>query len=301
MTSYLVIVNPASGRGRGARRAAALRDGLQGRGRVDIVETRHRGAAVTLAAESVSSVDRIIVVGGDGTLNEVVTGLMASRKPCDALPELGFLPAGTANVAVRAFAFGSDPARVARALPDALARPVDVGIVRHAGGERPFLLWFGAGFDAVIIDTLNAARTGRMGLSGLIWNAPRVLAALRRYPAPRIDVEVKGSEPGAASSLIAANVGHVAFGGAVVEPADPFDGMLDVVILPEGSKLRLARLGLTMLTSSLHRADGVRHVLTSEVRLGSPGAVPFQVDGEPVGRLPADVRIERGAIRLLRT
>ena len=56
-----------------------------------------------------------------------------------------------------------------------------------------------------------------------------------------------------------------------------------------------------MLTSSLTRAKGVRHTLGTRMRLDSDGQVPFQLDGEPVGMLPATVRLVRGAVRLLLT
>jgi len=301
VTSYLLVVNPASGRGRARRRAETLGQGLSKTGRVEIVETGQRGAAAAIAAGRAGDVDRMIAVGGDGTLNEVLTGLMRSRHSVQELPELGFLPAGTANAAVRAFGFSSDPEVVASSLPGADARRVDVGVVSHEGGERPFLLWFGAGFDAVLIDALNTTRSGMMGVSGLLRGLPRVVGALRRYVAPRIDMEVDGSSFGVASSVMLANVGEVAFGGVVADTADPFDGRLDLVAIPLGSRPSLVRLGLSMLSSSLTRAKGVRHTLGTQLRLDSDGRVPFQLDGEPVGILPAVVRLEKGAVRLLLT
>ncbi len=301
MTSYLVIVNPASGRGRARRRAGALRSGLPKSCHVEIVETGHRGAATELAASRATDVDRIIAVGGDGTLNEVLSGLVATGRSAQELPELGFLPAGTANAATRAFGFSSDPDAVASSLREANSRPVDVGVVSHERGERPFLLWFGAGFDAVVIDALNTSRTGLMGVSGLLGNSGKVLGALDRYAAPQIEIEVNGVSFGSASSVVLANVREVAFGGTVAETADPFDGQLDVVAVPLGSRLNLVRVGLSMLTSSLTRAKGVRHTLGARMRLNSDGQVPFQLDGESVGMLPAAVRVKKGAVRLLLT
>jgi len=93
----------------------------------------------------------------------------------------------------------------------------------------------------------------------------------------------------------------VAFGGILTETADPFDGQLDVVAVPPGSKAKLIRQGLSILTSSLARAKGVRHTVGTQMKLNSPGRVPFQLDGEPVGMLPATVRLKRSAVRLLLT
>lgn len=300
MTTCLVIVNPASGLGRGRERAEALAAHASADVRVEIAETTGRGSATDIAARRAGDVQRMVAVGGDGTLNEVLAGLMRLGRPAEALPSLGFLPAGTANAAAGALGLDPNPAAVAHALRRGEGRPVDVGIVSHAGGERPFLLWFGAGFDAVIIDTLNASRSGHMGVRGLVRNTPRVLAALRRYPAPEIEVRVDGAAFGPSSSVILPNVGEIAFGRAVASVADPFDGALDVVALPVAGKVRLTRLALAMLSSSLHGAPGVKHTTGVRVELVSQGVVPFQLDGEPVGTLPVDVRLAAGAVRLLR-
>ena len=301
MTSYLLIVNPSSGRGRAPARARALRAGLPESWPVEIVETGHRGAAADLAASRAADMDRIIAVGGDGTLNEVLSGLVRTGRSAQELPELGFLPAGTANAAIPAFGFSSDPDAVAKSLCEADSRAVDVGIVSYEGGERPFLLWFGAGFDAVVIDALHTSRTGLMGVSGLLAHSRRVVSALGRYAAPQIEMEIDGSSFGVASSAVLANVGTAAFGVVVAKTADPFDGQLDVIAAPTGSRLSLIRIALSMWTSSLSEARGVRHTLGTRIRLESDGQVPFQLDGEPVGTLPVDVRLEKGAVRLLHT
>jgi diacylglycerol kinase (ATP) len=299
--SYALIVNPTSGRGLALRKAEANKKALSDSSSVEILETTHRGAASELAAGSAGQVDRVIAVGGDGTLNEVLDGLMRSGLSGPRLPELGFLPAGTGNAAVKAFGLGTDPDSVARTLASAEGRPLDVGMVRHEGGERAFLLWFGAGWDGVIIHALNTSRSGLMGVSGLLGHAPQVIRAMVGYDQPPITAEVDGSSFGVHSSVIVANVAEMAFGSMVAEGADPWDGQFNVVALPRLSVLRSTRLGFKMMTSSLTRAPGVKHGPGAEIRLESDGAVPFQLDGEPVGTLPATVTLVPGAVRFLGT
>jgi diacylglycerol kinase family enzyme len=254
-----------------------------------------------MAANGASEVDRIIAVGGDGTLNEVLTGLLASGLPEEERPALGFLPAGTANAAIRAFGFTTSPEAMAAALPEAQVRRVDVGVAEIRGEERPFLLWCGAGYDAVVIDYLNTSRTTHLGLSGLLRSGPGIVQALAGYPAPRIRVELDGEVTGDAMTVIMANVAQVAFGGTVVGSADPFDGRMDVVALPSCSRLGLVPLGLRMLGPGLDTVPGARHTLNTRVRLEADGPVPVQIDGEPVGELPVTVRVEAGAVGLLMT
>ena len=299
--SYLVIVNPASGRGRAPRRGQAFAKALASTDRVELLETAHRGAATELVAERAGRVDRVIAIGGDGTLNEVLSGLFASGLEPPGMPALGFLPAGTANAATRAFGFGANPSAVARALPTAEVRPVDVGIARSSTGERPFLLWCGAGFDAVVVESMTVTRTRFMGVSGLAARVPRILGDLVRYDPPAIELEVDGTPQAVASSVIMANVGEVAFGGSVAEHADPFDGKVDVVALPTAARFALARMSVSLVTGSLTRLRDVRHLLATDVELRSEGEVPVQIDGEPAGTLPLSVRLQEGAIRLLLT
>jgi len=300
VTSYLLVVNPASGRGRALTRAEALRAVLSRSASVEVVRTERRGYAVDAVSDRGRDFERVIAVGGDGTLNEVLTGLMHLDAPAERRPALGFLPAGTANAAILAFGFGTAPDAVARSLATAEPRPVDVGVVTHDGRERAFLLWCGAGYDAVVIDALNSKRTGLMGVAGLVRKAPSVTRAVHRYPAPEIEIDVDGVATRAAS-VILANVGKVAFGGSVAEGADPFDGLLDVVTVPRAGTAKVAALGVRMLVSSLERAPGVAHHQGSRIRLDAREPVPFQLDGEPVGNLPVEVRIAPGAVRLLLT
>lgn len=301
MISCLVVVNPASGGGLARKRAAILCRGLSRSCRVAVIETRHRGDAAEMTARRGMDVDRVVAVGGDGTLNEVLNGLMRIGTGAHDRPELGFLPAGTANVAVQAFGFVQNPAAAVKFFLETDSRPVDVGVARFNDGERAFLLWLGAGFDAVVIDALNASRTGRMGLPGLIYGLPRMTAALGRYAAPPISVSVDGAFLGVAASVILANVRVMAFGAVVDGSADPFDGRLDVVAVPPGSRLNLLRLVRHMMTSGLSTLHGVRHRSGIRIRLAADDRVPLQLDGEPAGVLPAAVRLERGAVRLLLT
>jgi diacylglycerol kinase family enzyme len=294
-----LIVNPVAGKGGGVARAEILRSGLARDHDVELAETSGRGDATYLARSRGADVERVIAIGGDGTLNEVLKGLMALGDSAESRPSLGFMPGGTANVATAAFGFGSDPARVARELPGIVGRLVDVGVADLGGEERPFLLWCGAGVDAVVIHELNSARTGRMGIAGLALNAPRVLTAVARYPAPSLQVTADGSVIPPASSVLLANVGESAFGGMFHPDASPFDGRLDVVTIQNISPLGVLKAGARMLLASLTSSAGAEHRTATRVTVTSEGDVPVQIDGEPVGYLPASVRLEKAAVRLL--
>ena len=299
MASYLLIVNPAAGKGAGSARAEELRERLDPDHAVDLVSTTGRGHATRLVREHGADVDRVIAIGGDGTLNEVLVGVLGVGASADTRPALGFLPGGTANVATKAFGFMPDPRRLARALSHLEGRLADVGIADLGGQSRPFLQWCGAGLDAVVIDELNSTRTGHMGLAGLVLKAPRVVASVVRYPAPTVHLVADGKELAPAAGVILANVAEVAFGGTVHPGATPFDGEIDVVTMRQAGPFRTARMAACMMLTSLTASPDVDHRTARTVTIHSDGRVPVQIDGEPVGYLPVDVWVEKAAVRLL--
>ena len=301
MASHLLIVNPVAGSGEGRTRAKELVEALGPDHEVEVVETAERGDATRLAAEHATDVDRILAVGGDGTLNEVLSGLMQRREDGEEVAALGFLPAGTANGACRAFDLATEPAEAAASLANPETMPVDVGTARHEGGERHYLIRFGAGLDAAVLEELNASRSGMMGFLGVFRNVPRIIRVMRAYDDPDIAVEVDGEPFGRGASVVLSNVAEVGLAATVDEEADPSDGLLEVLTVPMPSKWDIVRYGLRMVASSLASAPEVRKTRGRVVRLTSEGDVPFQADGEPVGRLPVEVELTHAPVRLLLT
>lgn len=299
--SYLIIVNPAAGSGDGRERAHILADGLPEECDVRTMETEARGSAIEMAETYADQVDRIIAVGGDGTLNEALTGLMKARRSGKEIAALGFLPSGTANGAARAFGCTHRPKVAAQRLPTAGVREVDLGVVEHAGGVRPFLLRFGAGLDAAVMEELNTSRTGVMGLLGLLRNAPRIVRTMSEYTDPEIAITVDGEDFASAASVVVPNVAEVGLQATVSEEADPSDGKILVLAVSIPSKWSIVSLGLSMVFSSLQSAADVRTIRGERVHLASREDVPFQLDGEPMGSLPVDIRLERLALRFLLT
>jgi diacylglycerol kinase family enzyme len=268
---------------------------------VEVLETDGRGSATRLAAQVSRTVDRVVAVGGDGTLNEVLNGLFLESAEGQPTAALAFLPSGTGNGAARAFGVGADPNRVGRVLATAKTRAVDIGMVRHSGGTRAFLLWLGAGWDAVLIRALSDSRTGVMGVRGLARGVPHVLGAMTRYREVGIDAVVEGQPFGSFASVIVANVGHIPFGGLVTDAADPADGHLNMIGLPSAAPLRTMRLMYRMLTKGLTSSKEVAHTKCENLSLSAERSVPIQADGEPIGELPVSVEVLPGAIRFLCT
>jgi diacylglycerol kinase (ATP) len=297
LTSYALIVNPGAGKGMALPRARALSIALEEDNAVELLQTTAPGSASDLAASVAGSVDRIIAVGGDGTLNEVVTGLMQAGRLQTGKPAIGMLPSGTGNAAAGALGLTGSPVAMAAALKS--GDPVCLDAGRVVESRRAFLLWFGAGVDAVVMHALSAARTTRMGYSGILRHLPGIIRAATGYPEPPINVEMDGARHGPYVDVVVANFGSLPLGRRLTGSADPGDGFLNVIGVPGCTRLQRVLLGVRLLFSTLTEAAAVREHVAARISLTSAGKVPVQLDGEPAGHLPATIEAMPRAVSFL--
>lgn len=281
-----VIVNPVAG---GHRALAAWRK-LEAQARryspgLVAELTTGPGHATVLAREAAArGARRVVVVGGDGTTQEAVAGLLHSDT------SLGLIPAGTGNDFSRTHLIPRD-------LPQALsiafgshARRVDVGLVNG----RPYVNIAGVGFDAEVA-AWTKYRT-RL-LSGAALYVAGVLATLFSYRPQELTITIDGKEHTQPCLLVAVGNGRYLGGGMMVCPgARPDDGMLEIVTCGDVTKLQTLGL-LTQVFSGRH--VGWKQVWCAQGRRvtvrGGPG-LTVHADGEPVGRLPAEFAILEGAL-----
>jgi len=280
----VIILNPAAGQGRAARRIAEhLAPGPPSGWRIDVLRTRARGHATELAhAAAAERPDRLAVCGGDGTINEVVTALPAPPFP------VAVIPAGTANVLGRELGIPADPIAALRLALDGPVRRVDLGGIRSTV-ERRFLLMAGVGLDAYIAARVSLPLKARLGMAAYYAAALRCLAGYR-FPTFRVATELGDFE---ASSCIVANA-RTYGGGLVWTPlADMTDGRLDLLVVEPGPKLGYARVLISARMGRARALPRVRRLCVGgEVKIEGPPQVEIQVDGEACGTLPATIWLE---------
>jgi diacylglycerol kinase (ATP) len=291
-----IIANPISGWGSSGRLARALEAHLVRRGwQVELHSTVHRGHARELAAD-VAGFDRVICVGGDGTMSEVVNGL-----PSEGTPPLGAIPSGTGNAYAKELGLPSG----VRALADVIERGRtvgwDVGVNRTTGAR--FMMFAGAGFQAEVIRHFQRHRRGTVLMTQYLkWG----FHVATRYPLPRIAVEIDGALAGRGSPWVEVfNISH--YGGPlrIATHASPSDGRFDIMVF-QGRKLRdIGRLLVSGFTTFAlrfpYRLREMRFLTGRRVRLfaedGRP--VPYHMDGDYQGSLPADLELLPHRIRIL--
>jgi YegS/Rv2252/BmrU family lipid kinase len=283
-----IIANPVSGGGRGERLAEALRVALDHLGVAAELE-RTTGAGHARQAAQRTDADCVAVVGGDGTVNEVLNGL------ADHGVTMAILPSGTANVVARELRIPRDAAVVAQCIAERRSRPLDVGLC----GERRFLLGAGAGLDAAVVREVSARRGARSSL--LKWVGPSI-ATILRYGFPPIRATVDGAVVSeSAQYAIVGNCRYSAGVFPITPKALPDDGLLDVCLLHGLTPLRLLGLLASVWRPGFVDRKDVIYLQGRDVVFEPAGEepAPLQVDGDPAGELPAHFGILPRAVRIV--
>ncbi len=267
---YMLIANPGAGRGTAlsfALRAARL---FKAKGCVlDLELTRGPGDAARIARETVRDHDVIIAVGGDGTVNELLPGIVFSGKP------LAVIPAGSGNDFIKALGV---PNRLEAAVDIALAgkvRTIDAGMING----RYFVNGVGIGFDAAVNKASYAVDRGKRGLSLYLRALVRTLGKFRPVP---MTVTMNGNDLNQDVFLLSIGNGTTVGGGFKLTPRAVLnDGLLDVLLVkPIGLMPLLWHLPKVFL-GTIDRVE--RYALparTERLLVVTDPAVPAHIDGE---------------------
>ena len=232
--------------------------------------------------------DRLVVAGGDGTVAAVAA--LAGRL---GVP-LGVIPGGTANDFVRAAGLPLDPrSAAALAASGTELRRFELG---RLGDGRPFVNVASAGLASV---AARRAAPLKPRLGPLAYAVGAVRAAATAAPLT-CTVRAGGTtvHDGAAWQVIVAVTGAFG-GGSQVGAADPSDGVLDVAILPAGSRVGLARRAWGLKRGTIADQRGVAHHRADVIEVDLPDGTEFNADGEVRDRGLERVTVERDAYGLV--
>ena len=292
-----VILNPAAAGGRAARLRGAIAGRFAGMGvEARFLESAGPGDARRLAAEqSLADDDAVVAAGGDGTVFEVVNGLL--ERPAGERVPLGVVPVGTGNAFAREFGLGpGDWRRAIDLVAAGRTGPIDVGRVLAGAARYHFVNVVGVGFAADAGRT--AARLKFVGNAAYTLAAVWHLLRLRSH-AVRLEVDGETLEEDAIVLEIA-NSRYTGTRFLIAPEARLDDGLLDVVLVRRMPRRRIARLFPT-----IYRGEHVAHeeVLVRRgrrVRLLGPPGVPLAPDGEQLGVSPAEFECLPGALEAFR-
>jgi YegS/Rv2252/BmrU family lipid kinase len=297
---WLAIVNPEAGRPDAGARWRAIERALHEAGvPFDAVRTQQAGHATALARQAaVAGRRRLLVVGGDGSVNEVLQGVMDAGLADTGELTLALAPHGTGNDWARSLGLPLDPRDIARVIAAGHTLRHDVGAIDFPAAVGNPRRWFinvaGAGYDAHV-----TARVPRPVPSAVTY-LRLALDGLATYRAPEFRITADGQT--IEGRLLLAFVANGRYCGNrmhVAPTARVDDGLLDVVAVQDLSLLQALPKLAKLYGGSLLGDPAVRHLRVARVRIETDPPAIVQADGQLVGRTPAEFSVLPAALTVV--
>lgn len=289
---WLIIVNPNAGSKKGEKDWPKIcrhltREGFD----YECVFTESRDHATRLTSEYIDKGFRkIAVVGGDGTLNEVLNGIMSKEKKISGETCLGMIPVGTGNDWCRNFGIPFDYKKAIAVLKAGKVFIQDVGMVHYYKDQQARVRYFmnvaGMGYDALVAKKTNILK--EKGHGGAFAYFYFIFASLFQYKFLDGVIEVDG-EVIYKGEIFSMNVGICKYSGGgmmQVPNAIPDDGLMDVTIIEKTSKLVVIRYTRRLYDGTLVDLPFVRSIRGKNIRIRSTERIFIETDGESLGHTP---------------
>jgi len=281
-----LIANPVAGQGALSLISQAERHLQDAGAEVQLFLTAGRGDAQNFAAQAASGgFDRIVVAGGDGTVNEVVNGMGGDSPP------LAILPLGTTNVLALEIGLPRSFSAVCALAVQGTPRLIHLGLA----GERRFVLMAGIGFDAAVVRGVN------LGLKRLLGKGAYGVSALGAWLWPQNRqfelVEERGQSHWGYGAIVS---NARCYGGrfTMTPQASLLADCLEVCLILRPGRLALLRAGLALLSGRTMPLPWARYFQTRRLEVRGEG-VPVQLDGDDAGFLPLVLSMNPFPIRLI--
>ena len=278
MKNIAFIVNPISGTKTKNRLAKLIRELLDPQQFAPtVVVTEYAGHATQLAQQfAMQDYYAVIAVGGDGTVNEVASGLIGTNT------SLGIIPNGSGNGFARHLDISTRMNRAIEMLNTSEPIYVDYGLVN----DLPFFSTCGVGFDAVVAqDFSNSER----GIKGYIQS---ILKDIFQYKPETYHIKGEGIDQTTTAFLINfANAGQWGYDAYIAPKASVQDGWLDVAIASEFPLVVAPGLALCLFTKTIDETLRLNTLRTKEITLTRQSEWVAHIDGKPI-IMPAELHVK---------
>lgn len=240
--------------------------------------TPSSGSAPILAQEAVErGVELIISVGGDGTINEVINGIIQSPKQ----PTLGIIPAGWANDFIKSTSIPKDIIKACQIIAKQKTRMIDIGLINK---QTYFANVCGIGFDAEIAALANQMKTNHpdwKALSAYVYVFATIQKLLSPLPSFQAKITIDGHVMEKELLLVAVANGRIEGGKFNITPqAEIDDGLLDVCIIEKMNRLRCLYLLPKAINGTHHEVSEVSFFKGKDILIELNKSVTAQVAGE---------------------
>ena len=293
---WYTIVNPNAGKGSGFRDWSLIESLLSKSGLTCKVEfTRNRGDAIQLTRQGIKEGYRhFIVVGGDGTMNEVVNGCFGQKLCPTSMLYLSMISVGTGNDWGRMFNIPVDYPNAVEVIRVKNTCLHDTGVVHFYNGDernsRYFINIAGLGFDALVVQRTNRQKDrGHNGKALYFWN---LLSSLLSYSHTETDYVIDGQKYRDKMFTMSLGIGRYSGGGMIQTPnALHDDGLFDVTVIGKMGKLEVIRNLNLLYNGKILTHPKVNGFTGKEIRIESTELIHLEADGETLGHSPVTFKI----------
>jgi YegS/Rv2252/BmrU family lipid kinase len=300
--TWYVIVNPVAGFGKVVKKWKALFPLLEKEFALTVVFTERDRHAVSLTKEAIEAgYSHILAVGGDGTLHQVVNGMMLQHVKASHEISIAFYSCGTGNDWIRSFDFPKNNVAFVEMLKQNKTLYHDVGKVYYFKENKACIEYFnniaGVGFDAYVIQQTKNKTTGQFSyLVGM-------LRSLFSYRCNHLKVTIHGETHDAISYLTLAAINKYAGGGMKLAPdAVNNDGRFDVILVKEISKWEVVKHTSKLFSGkylNLPQVSVFRSASFTIEALENPSQVYCEADGELTGTGPFEFVVVPAALNIV--
>lgn len=288
---HLFIINPAAGKGKAIKLIPHIKDILGAASKEYFIEvTKGSGDAARIAREySSRDTYRIYAVGGDGTVNEVLNGMINSGST------LAVIPAGTGNDFLRNICEQGDTISILKRMIKGKEEPIDVGRVNG----KYFINVSSIGFDAEV--AYNARSYKKLpGMNGTLAYILGIVATVFGYRSQYLQLDIDGRQFDGKMLLVAVANGKYYGGGMIPAPdAKINDGILDVCAIDELNKLKILRFFPRLIKGEHGKLKEVSFHRAGKIRISCDKELSLNVDGEILRVREALFEIAAGAVNVV--
>jgi YegS/Rv2252/BmrU family lipid kinase len=295
-TDWIAIVNGAAGGGKAGRDWPVIA-GLLIKHEIrfePFITGRRLHASVIARNKIEEGYSKIIVVGGDGTMNEVINGVFAQRRIHTTEVMLGMISVGTGNDWARMFNIPNDYESAIRTIKQQRTFIQDAGLVTYLKNDKQWNRYFiniaGLGFGARVVERSN--RMKDRGRSGPLLYFYNILYSLLRYRALKAVIEIDGTTYNRKIFSLNVGIGRYNGGGMIQVPhAIADDGLYSITLIKKMGKLNVIANLKRLYNGTIIDHSKVETYMARSVQVDGPVRLKIETDGESLGHVPIRFQI----------
>jgi YegS/Rv2252/BmrU family lipid kinase len=301
---WIAIINLTAGGGKTKRDWPHIAQILQKEGILfEPVFTERRLHASVIARNKIKQgYSKIIVVGGDGTMNEVINGVFAQRRMHTTEVMLGMISVGTGNDWAKTFNIPSDYEGAIRTIKQQKTFIQDAGLVNYQRNGKMWNRYFiniaGMGFGARVVERTNIMKS--RGKSGPLLYFYNIFSSLLQYRSKKAVIEIDGTSYNRKIFSLNVGIGKYNGGGMIQVPhAVADDGLYSITLIKKIGKLNvIANIG-KLYNGNIVKHSKVETYMAKNVQIAGSSLLQLETDGETLGHVPVSFQIIPKSVRVI--